>query len=175
MKYLISDLHLGHKAIINYANRPFVDVEEMNRSIISSINTIKYRSSDILLIAGDVSFLPIKETKELLAQIPVRKHLIMGNHDMSHSKTWWTEAGFEWISEFPICLNEFFWISHEPMFLNERIPYVNIHGHLHDIDQILLADGKNLYYNISCEKLNYIPRSMEEIMSYYADEMKGEE
>lgn len=175
MRYLISDLHLGHKAIINYANRPFTDVDQMNETIINSINTIKYRSSDILLIAGDVSFLPLKETKELLARIPVKKHLIIGNHDISHSKTWWTEAGFEWISKFPICINDFFWVSHTPMFLNEHMPYVNIHGHLHNIDQILLADGKNLYYNISCEKLNYVPISIEQIMAYYADEKEEKE
>lgn len=36
MIYFTSDLHLGHMAIIHMKNRPFEDVEEMNRKLISN-------------------------------------------------------------------------------------------------------------------------------------------
>lgn len=33
MNLYISDLHFGHKAVINFDNRPFADVEEMDRAL----------------------------------------------------------------------------------------------------------------------------------------------
>lgn len=37
MKFYTSDLHLDHKKIIQYCNRPFKDVDEMNNQHNSSI------------------------------------------------------------------------------------------------------------------------------------------
>jgi calcineurin-like phosphoesterase family protein len=38
--YFTADLHLGHRAIINMQNRPFEDVEEMNRTLITNYNAV---------------------------------------------------------------------------------------------------------------------------------------
>ena len=55
MIYFTSDLHLGHSNMIRKKNRPFRDVEEMNRILIRNINNLCTRH-DTLVILGDLAY-----------------------------------------------------------------------------------------------------------------------
>lgn len=80
MKYFTSDLHLGHKNVINYCNRPYASVEEMNEQVIFNINC-KVGEKDELYILGDMSLNP-KWVEWALPQLLCKNvYLIMGNHD----------------------------------------------------------------------------------------------
>ncbi len=61
MIYLISDLHLVHKNIIRYCNRPFSSVEEMNRTLIDDGNKV-VKEDDFVYLVGDLG-LGRKKTK----------------------------------------------------------------------------------------------------------------
>jgi calcineurin-like phosphoesterase family protein len=79
MKFFTSDLHAYHKFIATF--RGFNDVEQMNNSIIRSINNY-VRAEDELYIIGDLSFGNVENTSEFLNQIHCKsKYLILGNHD----------------------------------------------------------------------------------------------
>ena len=79
--YFSSDLHLGHRSVIGFQNRPFESVEEMNRGIIHNFNSV-VRRDDILYILGDLSYrIPESQANELIKRINGRKILIRGNHD----------------------------------------------------------------------------------------------
>ena len=81
MKYYTSDLHLSHKNIIEYENRPFSSIEEMDNTIIHIIN---YRLSpdDELYILGDFTLEKnVDKVNSLIRRIKCKKHLILGNHD----------------------------------------------------------------------------------------------
>jgi calcineurin-like phosphoesterase family protein len=54
MDYLISDLHLDHDNIIDYCDRPFSSVDEMNEALVEHWNdTID--PSDEVLYGGDLT------------------------------------------------------------------------------------------------------------------------
>lgn len=55
MIYYISDLHIGHKAAICFDERPFADIDEMEREIVRLWNE-KVTSNDDVYILGDVFY-----------------------------------------------------------------------------------------------------------------------
>lgn len=86
-----SDLHLGHANIIKHCNRPFTDVDDMNRSLFWDL-CIEAGGADMLYILGDFSFMPWETTEKALRRLtekcPVT--LICGNHDARHRKRYET-------------------------------------------------------------------------------------
>ncbi|MDF2717919.1 MAG: metallophosphatase [Paenibacillus sp.] len=137
--FFISDHHFGHKHIIDFESRPFGNVEEMTETMIARWNAV----------VG---------TDDLVFHLGGTKTLIMGNHDRGRSRSWWLDAGFHEVSEYPIVYGGFFFLSHEPMYMNKHMPYVNIHGHIHGQKY----EG-NQYVNVSVEHWDYTPVSFGEI------------
>ncbi len=85
--YFSSDLHLGHRSVIGFQNRPFENVEEMDNGIIHNFNSVVHRD-DILYILGDLSYrIPESQANELIKRINGRKILIRGNHDGHYDKS----------------------------------------------------------------------------------------
>jgi len=154
--YIWSDLHLGHDNVINYCNRPFKNSEEMDNLLLENWrNTV--RKSDTIINLGDViigghgKYNKDNLTK-LINTLPGYKILIMGNHDSSHSENYWKDIGFNEVYKYPIIYKEWYILSHEPIFLNNKMPYLNIHGHIHDKKY-----DQNCYRNVSVEQTDYKP------------------
>lgn len=76
--YFTSDLHLNHKKIIEYCNRPYTTVEDMNEDIIKRWNA-KIKPEDTVFNLGDVMW--GDKPSELLPRLNGKKILILGNHD----------------------------------------------------------------------------------------------
>ena len=155
--FFISDLHLGHENIIKYESRPFADAAEMGKTILERWNkTVK--NDDLVILLGDVALMPKAAIIEVLKQLHGRKWLILGNHDRHNTVSWWQKAGFDRVFEFPIIYEDFFMLSHEPVYLNEHMPYANVHGHIHSKT---MTGG--YYLNVSVEHLDYTPITFEEV------------
>ena len=155
-RWVISDTHFGHKNIIDYENRPFASVEDMNAAIINNWRKI-VNKKDIVFMLGDFSFYDKELTQSLMSALPGRKILILGNHD-SRSVEWYREVGFEHVSKWPIIIDDFYILSHAPVYLCSSMPYANIHGHIHSKKMT----GGN-YYNASVEHINYTPINLDAI------------
>lgn len=81
MIYFTSDLHLGHENVIRFADRPFQNVSDMNRSLITNYNAL-VRDDDTVYILGDLTFkVNVEEADRLISKLNGRKILIKGNHD----------------------------------------------------------------------------------------------
>ena len=64
MIFVTSDLHFGHANVIKFDNRPFQNVEEMDRALIALWNeTVSKR--DTVYILGDFSWYRGEKTNEI--------------------------------------------------------------------------------------------------------------
>ena len=88
--WLSADQHFGHTNIIKYCNRPFLNIEEMDNTIINNINLV-VKPGDIFYILGDFCFCKDQERRKyILGNYRERikcgtVNLVIGNHD-SHYK-----------------------------------------------------------------------------------------
>lgn len=81
MLWFTSDLHLGHKNIIKYSNRPFNSVEEMDESLINNLNKL-VKSDDTLWFLGDFCFSNDNQLLNYRKRINCNTiNIVLGNHD----------------------------------------------------------------------------------------------
>ena len=91
-----ADLHLGHAMSIEYCNKPYKNVDVMDREEIKNYNNIVQPDQDVYII-GDVSLkrkIHSGYYMSVVGQLKGRKHLILGNHDTLNPFTYITTAGF---------------------------------------------------------------------------------
>ena len=85
--FFTSDPHYFHKNIIKYANRPFLDVDDMTEQLVKRWNA-KVPEDGIVFINGDFAYSGnIEKLRALLARLNGEKHLIFGNHDHQNKLT----------------------------------------------------------------------------------------
>jgi len=81
MDFIISDLHYSHKRIIEYENRPFNSVKEMNECITDNWNST-VNVNDTTYILGDVMFSRDHNAIiDFLNNLKGKIVIILGNHD----------------------------------------------------------------------------------------------
>jgi calcineurin-like phosphoesterase family protein len=88
--FFTSDLHFGHKNIIEFCQRPFDSVEAMDKGLIRAWNK-RVEADDTVYVLGDFAFESGVKAKAMLSQLAGRKILIRGNHDRSND---WAGEGW---------------------------------------------------------------------------------
>lgn len=83
--FFTSDQHFFHRNIIEYSNRPFDSVEEMNEILIQNWNAI-VGNNDWIYTLGDFSFGTIEQNIEIVKYLNGNKVFILGNHDKNINK-----------------------------------------------------------------------------------------
>lgn len=150
--FFISDLHLGHKGILNFSpNRAGTTIDQHD-----AILEERYRSvvkpRDVVWFLGDVAF-----TVEKLRSIkfwPGRKNLIRGNHD----KFPFSEYTKIFSDIHGIVKRKGYWLSHCPIHPDELRGCKNIHGHIHNN---VLDDPR--YISVCVESTGGFPIRLSEI------------
>ena len=162
MIYITSDTHFCHNNIIEYDERPFNNIEEMNDVIINNWNA-KVKDSDIVYHLGDFGLGSTERLKSIYNQLNGSITLVRGNHDYSLTKL--MEIGFDSIVD-SITLKYKGYIlkmNHYPDFSNDNQENIlNIHGHTHSEHRF-----KDNLINLSCNAWNYEPVRLDDLISIY--------
>lgn len=152
--FLIGDMHFMHKNIIKYCNRPFKDVEAMTEGFIKNWNGVVGKN-DIVYVDGDFALCGKQKIIEIGQRLNGRKRLILGNHDQASIETY-RAAGFEFVYNHHIVLDDFFIVSHVPLVgISENCPFANIFAHVHD--DPTYKDYSCRSFCVSAERINYTP------------------
>lgn len=160
----ISDLHYGHQNIMDYENRPFRTVEEMDYTLTQNWNSTVSKE-DKVIVPGDFSFYNQEKTKKIVNELKGYKILIMGNHDFNRgNRNWWLKTGFNEVIPVPILMDKFILVSHDYLYLSKAMPYCNMHGHTHSTS---LASKQ--YFNVSADAINFTPIDYELIKKQFLE------
>lgn len=151
--FFIADTHFSSESILWYENRPFEDSDQMDSTIIRNWNKTVSKE-DIVWHLGD--FGAGGHERSLLRELNGRKYLVKGNHD-SFSNEYYRDAGFEWVYDYPVIIDEFWILSHEPMYINTNMPYANIFGHVHA--NPCYKDFSRQHMCVCVERIQYTPIS----------------
>ena len=166
MKYYISDLHFGHANIIKLCDRPFADLLEMDETLIANWND-RVTNGDEIYIIGDLFFRAADCPENYLVRLKGRKHLILGNHDISWIKKVDLKKYFQSVERLAVintgkCKAT---LCHYPMmsFEGAYLLYGHIHNNKNDAYWPLLAKMENAL-NTSVEVNDYRPVTFEELI-----------
>lgn len=184
--WFTSDLHLGHANIVDYCDRPFADVDEMNHALVDRWNEV-VGSDDTVWVLGDHAMGPIVETLALTARLKGYKILLAGNHDRCwyghgpKSEVWierYLAAGFAEIRQGTqsfdaggraILLNHFPYKgdSHDEDRFEAARPHDDgewlLHGHVHE----RWAQNDRMI-NVGVDVRNFAPMPETEVMALIA-------
>lgn len=158
--FFISDLHLGHKSILNFSpSRGGNTVDEHDHMLVAKWNMV-VNKRDTVYVLGDVCFDASKLI--LLNEMVGTKHLILGNHDKFqlpvYQKYFYKIHGFRTYKGF--------WISHAPLHPDELRGRKNIHGHVHsNIITDLNGEHDDRYISVCVEQTNGYPILFDAIKS----------
>lgn len=84
MRWWSSDAHFSHANIINFCDRPYSDVNQMNTDLVNRINA-RVQPEDELWLLGDIAMGDISSSLPgNLGRIICPIHLVAGNHDRCH-------------------------------------------------------------------------------------------
>ena len=174
--WFTSDTHFFHDKIVEYSQRPFASVEEMNEELIARWNSVVHRDG-IVFHLGDFCFGKPDKWNHILDRLKGRIYLVLGNHDAGHISEEVAER-FEAVA-FQMRLN----VNGQKIYLN-HFPFLSysgdnhgtwqLFGHIHSNQQAsniidkhrltLLQPGQ---YDVGVDNNNFTPvsyRQVEEII-----------
>jgi calcineurin-like phosphoesterase family protein len=175
--YFTADLHFGHQAIIDYCNRPFSDVREMNQNLIKNWNS-RVNNDDHVYIVGDLFYggrdaAGIDEAITIVKKLNGVLHLVAGNHDFPYLKNMEYHYLFADVDQIRYLKHEgeHIFLCHYPMaewsgyYRGSR----HIYGHVHnDKDSAAFQYMRTLdkALNAGVDICDYMPVTLEELKRY---------
>lgn len=172
--WFISDTHWGHKNIIQYSNRPYADVEEMNEALIENWNE-QVKPEDTVYHLGDFAFMPFRDFSKMLWRLNGHIQFIKGNHDKvidQHSTELLRSGKIESIQSYleikpagqMICLFHY----GQRVWNKSHHGSIMLYGHSHGS---LPPFGKSVDVGVDCKEITheYRPIHLDEVLAYMSN------
>ena len=186
MYFYTADLHLGHKNVIDFDNRPFSSVEEMDETIITNWNNI-VSNRDTVYIIGDFALTKEEQAIQYLRALNGKKILIKGNHDhitRDISKYFieisdYKEIKFDGkrviLCHYPMPFyrsdySDMTYMLYGHVHNNfEEQQLIELRKHLKAVDNRGVSRNRCQFYNAWLGYYNYAPATLEQILNYWSE------
>lgn len=176
--YFISDTHWGHKNIIQYSNRPFTHVDEMNEALIQNWNKL-VKPEDTVYHLGDFAFMPYRDFKNTVRRLNGRINVVLGNHDnvvTNNIKDLISSGSLESVQSYleikPAGQMIVLFHYGQRVWNKSHHGSIHLYGHSHGS---LPPHGKSVDVGVDCKEITpeYRPIHLDEVLTYMKDR-KGE-
>ncbi len=164
-QYLLADLHFDDASVLEYANRSFGSVGEMNDALVAAWNAV-VDDRDTVVFLGDFTA-PSEPTtvRRWLRRLQGDVIFIAGDHDAgarrstavtAHRRYAFTADGYQ------------FQCVHDPDDAHPGFDGWVIHGHHHNlrVDTYPFLDPTHRRINVSVELINNSPLPVGELLTY---------
>ena len=169
MNLYVADLHFGHRNVIQFDHRPFLDAGEMDGALIKLWNS-RVSPDDNVYVVGDFAYKSDKDEAWYLQRLRGHKHLIIGNHDGKLLQNERAMAYFESVDNIMHVSdgeNQII-LCHYPMaeWYNSRHGSWLIYGHIHANRDHTYEYMKTLHHALNAAVCinNYTPASFNELV-----------
>lgn len=164
-RYLAADLHFDHAEVLDYTDRPFASVGEMNDRLLDNWNRVVDPDDEVIYL-GDL-VVPSEPTtvRRWLRRLNSEITFIVGDHDEGVRRTNAVSARREYRFEAGgyrfVCI-------HDPAEAPAERNGWLVHGHHHDMrpDEFPFVDPETRRINVSVELTGYEPVSVAELTDY---------
>lgn len=156
--FISGDLHLNHENIIEYCDRPFETVQEMNQELIANWNDT-VAPDDTVVFLGDLAFYYGNiTTYDWLHALNGNIVFIRGNHDGAE--------GVDYEQDYILDTGRRqFYCTHRPEDIPDDWTGWAIHGHVHNnnLDKHPFVHGGKKRINAAPELMSYSPIAISDI------------
>ena len=156
--FLISDIHFDHENILNFTNRPYDNVGDMNEDIIEKWNRVVDKR-DTVICLGDWGM--SSSSYKFAHRLKGYKRLVMGNHDTGSLKHLLPYFG----SVHGSLSKRGMLLTHMPVMMDKYHSYhCVVHGHIHD-KSMNIEDKRYININMDVwdQTEKYAPIPIEEV------------
>lgn len=176
--FFTSDTHFGHINILNFCERPFKSIDEMDEAIITNWNN-KVGKDDLVFHLGDFAFATNKRWQELINRLNGKIILVLGNHEIVRWPGDYTMNLFERVenqmmlkidNKYKVYLNHYPFLCYAGTYRNPEDCTIQLHGHVHERIGDTGKDKDRLkyrfpqQYDVGVDNNNFTPISWEEIL-----------
>lgn len=164
-RYLLGDLHLDHDRVLEYTDRPFTSVAEMNRTLVDGWNAVVDPGDEVVFL-GDLA-VPSEPTtvRRWLDRLQGDIVFVAGDHDDGVGRT----DGVASRAAHRFDARGYgFYCVHDPEAAQPAVDEWLVHGHHHDMrtDEYPFVDPDARRINVSVELLGYEPIPVAELVDY---------